>query len=157
PALSARAAHASPTGTFRAGFQKSGTLVIAKQQQSLETRLRPLGIAVTWTEFPFGPPLLEALRLGNIDFGAVGDTPPIFAQAAGADLVYAAAMPGGGSSSAILVPPGSTLSSLSELKGKRVAFARGSSSHNLTVAALEKVGLSFRDIVPVQLAPADAA
>jgi ABC-type nitrate/sulfonate/bicarbonate transport system substrate-binding protein len=109
---------------------------------------------VTWTEFSYGPPLLEALRLGNLDVGTVGDTPPIFAQAAGADLVYVAAAPSGSSGSAILLPPGSTLQTLGDLKDKRVAFAHGSAAHNLTVAALEKAGLKFTDIQPIQLAPA---
>ncbi len=43
------------------------------------------------------------------------------------------------------------------MKGKRVAFAKASSAHNLTVAALEKAGLTYADIEPVTLAPADAA
>ena len=104
-----------------------------------------------------GPPLLEALRLGNLDFGAVGDTPPIFAQAAHADLLYVAAASSGSSSAAILLPPGSSLLVLADLKGKRVAFARGSAAHNLTVAALENAGLNLSDIQSIQLAPADAA
>ena len=32
--------------------------------------------------------MLEALNVGSIDLGSTGDIPPIFAQAAGADLVY---------------------------------------------------------------------
>jgi sulfonate transport system substrate-binding protein len=155
--VAASAVRAEPTRQLRIGYQKGGILVVAKQQRAIETRLRPLGVKVTWTEFSFGPPLLEALRLGRLDFGTVGDTPPIFAQAAHADLLYVAAAPSGSSSSAILLPPGSPLQTLAELKGRRVAFARGSAQHNLTVAALEKVGLTFADIQPIQLTPADAA
>jgi sulfonate transport system substrate-binding protein len=142
---------------LRIGYQRNGILVIAKQQKLIEARVQPLGVTVSWVEFSFGPPMLEALRFGSLDFGTVGDTPPIFAQAARSDLVYVAAQPAGGSSSAILLPAGSNLQTLADLKGKRVAFARGSSAHNLTVAALEKVGLSFADIQPIQLAPVDAA
>jgi sulfonate transport system substrate-binding protein len=131
------------------------TLVAAKQNRSLETALAPLGVEVEWLEFPFGPPMLEAMRVGSIDFGGVGDTPPIFAQAAHADLLYVAAEPAG--ASALLVPPGSKLQTLHDLKGKKLAFARGSSAHNLAVAAVEKAGLAWSDIVPVPLAPADAA
>ncbi|MBN8871558.1 MAG: aliphatic sulfonate ABC transporter substrate-binding protein [Rhodospirillales bacterium] len=151
----ARGARAAET--FRIGYQKNGFQVVARQRQLVEAKLKPLGISVTWTEFSFGPPLLEALRLGNVDFGSVGDTPPIFAQAAKADLVYVAAQPSGSSNAAILVPPGSRLDGLADLKGRRVAFARASSAHNLTIAAVEQAGLRFSDIVPVQLAPADAA
>jgi sulfonate transport system substrate-binding protein len=158
PAIAAASRiRAEPTRQLRIGYQKGGILVVAKQQRAIENRLRPLGVTVSWTEFSFGPPLLEALRLGRLDFGTVGDTPPIFAQAAHADLLYVAAAPSGSSSSAILLPPGSTLQTLADLKGRRVAFARGSAQHNLTVAALEKVGLTFADIQPIQLTPADAA
>lgn len=141
---------------LRFGYQRSGTLLIAKQQGILEKRLNPLGVDVKWVEFSFGPPLLEALNVGSIDYGTTGDTPPIFAQAAKAKLVYVAAVEAAGSGAAILVPPGSTLQSLADLKGKRVGFARASSAHNLTIAAVEKAGLSWRDITPVQLPPADA-
>ena len=107
-----------------------------------------------WVEFQFGPPMLEAMRVNAIDIGAVGDTPPVFAQAAHGDLLYIAAQRAGGQ--AILVPPGSTLQTLHDLKGKKVAFGRGSSAHNLTIAALEKGGLTYADIQPIYLGPADA-
>ncbi len=147
----------SRAGVLRIGYQKNGILVVAKQQRAIEAALEPLGHRVTWVEFSFGPPLLEALSLDGIDFGQTGDAPPIFAQAAKSTLVYAAAQEAGGSGSGILLPKGSTLKSLADLKGKRVAFAKASSAHNLTVAALEKAGLTYADIEPVTLAPADAA
>ncbi|UYW30502.1 aliphatic sulfonate ABC transporter substrate-binding protein [Methylorubrum extorquens] len=156
-ALPLRRARASEPGVLRIGYQKNGILAVAREQAAIEAALKPQGVTVRWVEFSFGPPLLEALNLGAIDFGQTGDAPPIFAQAAGANLVYAAAQPNGGSGSAILLPKGSSVATLADLKGKRVAFAKGSSAHNFTVAALEKAGLSYRDITPVLLAPADGA
>lgn len=155
-ALSGPALAGSPT-EFRVGYQKgSAILVIAKQREVFETRLKQLGVDnVKWVEFQFGPPLLEALGAGAVDIGVVGDTPPIFAQAAKANLVYVASAPA--SASAILVPDDSPVRTVEDLKGKKVAIAKGSSSHNLTVQALAQHGLSFRDIEPVYLAPADAA
>ncbi|MEN0076224.1 MAG: aliphatic sulfonate ABC transporter substrate-binding protein, partial [Paracraurococcus sp.] len=141
---------------FRIGFQKSGPLLVARQNGDFERALAPLGIAVNWLEFTYGPPLLEALNVGSIDFGAVGDAPPIFAQAARAKLLYVAATPSRGASQAILVPQDSPLRSAAELKGKRLAFARGSSAHSLAVGAVEKAGLAWSDISPVELPPADA-
>lgn len=154
-ALSGPAAADTPS-EFRVGYQKgSAILVIAKQRQVFEERLKQLGIGnVKWVEFQFGPPLLEALGAGAVDIGVVGDTPPIFAQAAKANLVYVASAPA--SASAILVPKDSPIQKVEDLKGKKVAIAKGSSSHNLTVQALAKHGLSFKDIEPVYLAPADA-
>lgn len=152
-----RPARAAEPGVLRIGYQKNGILVVARQQGVIEERLGRLGHTVRWVEFSFGPPLLEAISLDGIDFGQTGDAPPVFAQAARSGLVYAAAQEAGGSASGILLPKGSPIRTLADLKGKRVAFAKASSAHNLTVAALEKAGLSYADIEAVTLAPADAA
>jgi sulfonate transport system substrate-binding protein len=84
----AQALASSAPKELRIGYQKYGTLVILKARGTLEKRLADQGVEVKWSEFPFGPPLLEAINVGSIDVGTVGESPPIFAQAAGADLVY---------------------------------------------------------------------
>lgn len=141
---------------FRIGYQKGGLFSVAKQQQTFEKRLKPLGVeTVKWTEFQFGPPLMEALGLGAIDIGPVGDSPPVFAQAAGANVVYITAT--AASQNALLVPANSPVKSVAELKGKKIAIAKGSSSHNLTVQLLKKAGVRYDEITPVYLTPADAA
>ena len=99
----------------RIGYQKYGKLVLLKGRGTLEDKLKPLGYSVTWTEFPSGPPLLEALNVGAIDFGIAGETPPIFAQAAGAPLVYLAYDPPAPQGEAILVPKDSPLKSVADL------------------------------------------
>ena len=77
----------------RIGFQKYGKLVLLKSKGTLEDKLKAKGYKVVWTEFPSGPPLLEALNVGSIDFGNTGEAPPIFAQAAGAPIQYVAYEP----------------------------------------------------------------
>ncbi len=141
---------------LRIGFQKYGTLTVLKAKGDLEKRLATLGVDVKWTEFPAGPQLLEGLNVGSIDFGTVGEAPPIFAQAAGADLVYVANQPPAPAAEAIVVPKGSTIKSVAELKGKKVALNKGSNVHFLLVKALEKAGLKYTDIQTVFLPPADA-
>lgn len=141
---------------LRIGFQKNGVLLIAKQQGVLEKRFAAQGIAIKWVEFQFGPPLLEALNVGSIDYGPTGDAPPIFAQAAKANLLYVATQEAAGSGAAILLPPKSPIHTLADLKGKRIAFAKASSSHNLTIAAIEKAGIGHDEFTPVYLPPADA-
>lgn len=141
---------------LRVGFQKYGTLTLLKARGDLEKRLAPLGIEVKWTEFPAGPQLLEGLNVGSIDFGTVGEAPPIFAQAAGADLVYVANQPPSPQAEAIVVPKDSPLKSVAELKGKKVALNKGSNVHYLLVKALEKAGVAYTDIQTVFLPPADA-
>src|ERR1700730_8646190 len=140
---------------IRIGYQKNGVLVIARQQAALESHFAPKGIAVKWLEFSSGPPMLEAMNAGSIDYGAVGDAPPIFAQSAGAAIVYAAGQPitnGQG----ILVQGNSAIRTIADLKGKRIGFTKGSSAHNIVVQTLEKAGLGYADITPVYLTPPDA-
>ena len=72
-----------------------------------------------------------------------------------ADLVYLA-LPANPKTEAIVVPEQSAIHSVADLKGKRVGLNKGSDVNYLLVAALEKAGLSYKDITPVYLPPADA-
>jgi ABC transporter, substrate-binding protein, aliphatic sulfonates family len=140
----------------RIGFQKYGKLVLLKSKGTLEEKLKAAGYKVVWTEFPSGPPLLEALNVGAIDFGNTGEAPPIFAQAAGAPIQYVAYEPPAPKGEAILVPKDSKLTSVADLKGKKIALNKGSNVHYLLVKALEKAGVKYSEVEPVFLAPADA-
>ena len=126
---------------IRIGTQKGGFFPAVRQRRTVEEAFKPLGIEIKWVDFQFGPPLLEAINVGSVDFGFVGDSPPIFAQAGSARIRYVAAVKSDGNTQAIIVPKDSPIKTLADLKGKRVAFAKGSSAHNLLVAALEKAGL----------------
>jgi len=143
------------TRTLRIGHQK-GWLSILKARGTLEKRLAPLGVNVTWTEFNAGPVQLEALNVGAIDFGDVGEAPPIFAQAAGATLVYAGATVLRPRLEAIIVPKGSPIKTVADLKGKRVAYNKGSNVQYFLVKLLEKHGLKYSDVQSVFLPPPDA-
>ena len=154
-ALSREARAQAGVKEIRVGYQKNGVLVIARQQATLEKHFASRGIAVKWIEFSSGPPMLEAMNVGSVDYGAVGDSPPVFAQAAGAAIVYAAGQPitnGQG----ILIPSNSSIRGIADLRGKRVGFTKGSSAHNIVVQTLEKAGLTYADITPVYLTPPDA-
>lgn len=109
-----------------------------------------------WVEFPAGPQMLEGLNVGSIDLAATGDAPPTFAQAAKADLVYLGHSPANPKTEAIVVPENSPVKTVADLKGKRVALNKGSDVNYLLVRALEDAGLSYKDITPVYLPPADA-
>jgi sulfonate transport system substrate-binding protein len=140
----------------RIGYQKYGTLILLKNKGLLEPLLKPLGYSVKWAEFPAGPQLLEALNAGAVDFGNTGEAPPIFAQAAGASLVYVGYEPAAPQGEAILVPKNSPLKTVADLKGKTVALNKGSNVHYLLVKALEKAGVPYSDIKTAYLTPADA-
>jgi sulfonate transport system substrate-binding protein len=149
-------AYAESRPAVRIGYQKYGTLTLLKGRGTLERRLADKGVDVKWTEFPAGPVLLEGLNVGSIDFGTVGEAPPIFAQAAGANLVYVGNEPPSPTSEAIVVPRDSKLRSVADLKGRKVVLNKGSNVHYLLVKALEKAGLQYKDIETVFLPPADA-
>lgn len=153
PGLPAQAQTANRV--FRVGHQK-GFLSLLKGRCTLEQRLAPLGVKISWTEFTAGPVQLEALNVGSIDFGDVGEAPPIFAQAAGAPLAYVAATVPRPATEAVLVPKDSATKSVADLKGKKVAYNKGSNVHYFLVKLLEKNGLKYDDVQSVFLPPADA-
>ncbi|KVU45176.1 ABC transporter substrate-binding protein [Burkholderia ubonensis] len=155
--LAGAPAHAQGHGArLRIGFQKYGNFVVLKARGTLEKRLASQGVAVEWLEFPAGPQLLEGLNAGAIDVGTVGETPPIFAQAAGVDFVYIGSEPPAPRGEAIVVPSDSPIRSVAQLRGKKVALNKGSNVHYLLVKAIEHAGLAYADIQPVYLTPADA-
>ncbi|MBI2771009.1 MAG: sulfonate ABC transporter substrate-binding protein [Burkholderiales bacterium] len=151
------AARAQTKGELRIGFQKGASLlVLQKAQGSIEKKVAPLGFGVKWVEFPAGPQLLEGLNVGAVDFGFVGEAPPIFAQAAGAKFYYIGHDPAAPLAEAIVVRKDSPIKSVAELKGKKIALNKGSNVHYLLVRLLEKNGLKLADVTPVYLPPADA-
>src|SRR5437868_15510579 len=127
-ALSPRARAQAPVKEIRIGYQKTGVLVITRQQAILEKHFATKQISIKWIEFTSGPPMMEAMSTGSVDLGAVGDSPPIFAQAANANIVYVAGSPitnGQG----ILVPANSPIRAIGDLRGKRIGFGKGTSAH----------------------------
>ncbi len=145
---------------LRIGFQKSAVNLLAVRQRALLATRLP-ATPLKWVEFPAGPQLLEALAAGGIDFGFTGDSPPVFAQAAGREMLYVGVEPPKPASSAILVPPstastGAAIRTLADLKGRRLALQKGSSAHWLALRAVARAGLAWSDISPIYLAPADA-
>ncbi|MEG4633504.1 sulfonate ABC transporter substrate-binding protein [Microcoleus sp. AR_TQ3_B6] len=151
---------ASPTATpakvVRIGHQKFDPFTLVKARGGLEKRLQPLGVSVEWKEFQSGPPMLEALNVGSIDIGRTGDAPPVFAQAASAPLLYIGGSAPKDRSSGILVPANSAIQTLADLRGKKIAFTKGSSANYLLAKALKSAGIKWTDIEPANLTPADA-
>ncbi len=155
--LGAQGRAQSARSELRIGFQKGASLfVLQKAQGSLEKRFAPLNVGIKWVEFPAGPQLLEGLNVGSVDVGFVGEAPPIFAQAAGANFVYIGHDPAAPEAEAIVVPKDSPVKTVADLKGKKIALNKGSNVHYLLVRALERAGLKYSDVQPVFLPPADA-
>ena len=150
-------ARAAAAGVLKIGYQKASvTLVLARARKTFEAKLSPLGYDVNWAEFTSGPPMLEAMNAGAVNFAFTGEPPVIFAQAAGTPIVYVAATNPSPRAIAILQPAAGTLTSVADLAGKKVAVAKGSSAHYLLVSALAHAGVPYTAVTKVFLQPADA-
>lgn len=138
--------------TLNVGDQKGGSEAVLRAAGELDD----LKYKIRWSTFTSGPPLLEAVNAKAVDIGAVGNTPPVFAAGANSKISVVAATHGTAAGEAILVPNDSPLKKPSDLKGKSVAVAQGSSAHYQLIASLKKAGLGFKDIDVKYLQPADA-
>jgi sulfonate transport system substrate-binding protein len=143
---------APPRVTLRAADQ----LYLTQTQLRMAGQLDRLPYDIRWASFPAGPPLLEALNAGAMDVGAAGETPMIFAQAAGWPIRIVAAIRYSPAFQSIIAPRGSRIRTVADLRGKRIALAKGSSAHLFLLRALARDGLRFSDITPVYLTPNDA-
>jgi sulfonate transport system substrate-binding protein len=112
---------------------------------------------VTWADFTSGPPILEAASSGSIDIGGVGDAPPVFAASGGEGIVVVGArtVPSG-DQDAVVVPKGSPITSVSQLKGKKIAYGTGSSANYQLLTVLNAAGLTSKQVTLVSLQPAEA-
>ncbi|WP_024801112.1 ABC transporter substrate-binding protein [Nocardia sp. BMG51109] len=139
--------------TLRLGDQK-GTGLQALLESAGE--LRDVPYKIEWSQYTAGPPMLEAINSGSVDFGGVGNSPPVFAAAAKSEIKIVGGYRAGTAGQAILVPKDSPLRAPTDLKGKRIAVTKGSSAHHHLLTVLSKNGLSFDDIEAQYLQPADA-
>ncbi|MEH2313181.1 MAG: aliphatic sulfonate ABC transporter substrate-binding protein [Nostoc sp.] len=146
------------TKVLRMGYQSAGDLI--RTTKVLEKRLEPLGVKVEWAQFVQGPQLMEAMNVGKIDLGSVGETPPIFAQAAGAQIVYVVGSrrtEKTGISSVIAVPPNSPIKTVKDLKGQKIVFQKASASHYFVFRALEDAGLKPSDLQILSIPTVEAS
>jgi sulfonate transport system substrate-binding protein len=88
---------------------------------------------------------------GGYDFIGTGSTPPVTAQAKGHDIVYVAISGPRIENGRLVAHAESGIAEPADLKGKRVALGHGSWQTTLLLLALEKAGLGWSDIVPVDV------
>lgn len=137
------------------------TLRVADQLQYLQALFGASGEAreaaryrIEWSNFVSGPAVVAAATGGSVDLGWMATTPLIFAQAAGSPVKVVAAYksvpsPDGISSLAIVVRPDAPISTLADLKGKRLCYALGTITQYLAFRALQSAGLDFDDVQTV--------
>ncbi|MFD6352236.1 ABC transporter substrate-binding protein [Nocardia tengchongensis] len=139
--------------TLHVGDQK-GLALQALLEVSGE--LENLPYKIEWSTFTAGPPLLEGINSGSVDFGGVGDAPPVFAAAAKSQIKIVGVYDSGAAGNAVVVPKDSAIKDPKDLRGKKIAVTKGSSAHYHLLSVLTKNGLTFGDIEPQYLQPADA-
>jgi sulfonate transport system substrate-binding protein len=118
--------------------------------------INKLPFKVAWSDFPSGPPILQAISSGSLDIGGVGDAPPVFAAASGDQIAIVGALRGNPLAAAVLVPKGSSITSVAQLKGKKIAVAEGSSGDFHLLAVLKNAGLTPKQATIDYLQPGDA-
>ncbi|HEY1569669.1 MAG TPA: ABC transporter substrate-binding protein [Solirubrobacteraceae bacterium] len=165
PAASSSSSAAPTTATTTqtvAGTQAGGKPLIVGDQAGTGAQallqaaglLHELPFPVKFADFTSGPPILQALNAGSLDLGGVGNAPPVFAAAGGDDIKIVGALRNSTSDAGLLVPKGSTVTSISQLKGKKIAVAQGSSADYHLLATLTQAGLTPHDVQLVYLQPA---
>jgi len=152
---------ATGTNVSDSGSAKGVTLRIGDQAGTgAEALLQAAGLIhklpfkVKWADFTSGPPMLTAISSGSLDVGGVGNAPPVFAAAGGAKISIVGAFANENKSAALLVPKGSSITSVSQLKGKSIAVAQGSSADYHLLATLNKAGINVKDVHLDYLQPA---
>ena len=130
--------------------------------QALLTAARLIGklpFKGAWSDFTSELPMLQAMAAGSVDVGGVGNVPPVFAAVGGDQIAIVGALQASPRGSALLVPKGSPIHPVAQLRGKRIAVAQGSSAdyHLLTVLNKAGIGVHYVTLVYMQAAVGLAA
>jgi sulfonate transport system substrate-binding protein len=140
----------------RIGYQPSSSvLLVGKAKGFYEKQFLKDGVKVEWQPFLSGPVMIEAAAGDRVDLLAVGNMPPLVARAGGIDLKVIAKAAFNPATNALLVRPDSSIHSIADLKGKKVAAQVGSSVHFFLGQLLAQAGLSLKDVELVNLAGPD--
>lgn len=137
--------------TLRVGVYKGGDAYYFNEAGVAATPYR-----TALAEFSAGNLIVEAIAAGSIDLGGMSEIPPIFAAASAAPLKVIAVLRGDVNNQVVLLPKDSAITDAAQFKGKRIGYARSTTSHYFLLRLLKERGLSFKDIEPVALAPQDA-
>ncbi|WP_417896818.1 aliphatic sulfonate ABC transporter substrate-binding protein [Bacillus safensis] len=142
---------------IRIGIQQSlSPLLLAKEKGWFEQSFEKEGVKVKWVEFQSGPPQFEGLAANQLDFTQVGNSPVIAGQAAGIDFKEIGLSQDGLKANGILVNKNSEIQKVEDLKGKKIAVAKGSSGFDFLYKVLDQAGLSAKDVQIIQLQPDEA-
>jgi aliphatic sulfonates family ABC transporter substrate-binding protein len=132
--------------TLRIGCQKFGMLMLVRAHGALDRTLAARGVAVEWLEYANGIQIVEALAEGTLSAGVVGDCPAVVALAQRVPMVYLAAEPPAPRGAALVVPAGSSVRAVEDLRGRRVVVSRAAQAHYLLLRALDEASVDQREV-----------
>lgn len=125
------------------------------QAAGLDRELADAGVRVQWANISGGPKSIQAFRADKLDCSAVADIPSLFAAWTGTStkIVFQAVTvdPLGHPLYQLGIAPGVTVTSLADLRGKKIAYSAGQAQGALVLRVLQKAGLSQRDVTLVEL------
>lgn len=127
---------------------------VAYKKGFLTEELNKVGFTAIWKPINLGPVVSESFAAGEIDMGVMGDFPAFVGRSAGIRYTVVAASDIA-PAQALLAGPQSTVRTVADLKGKKVATTKNTSGHELLVVLLEKEGLTLQDIQFVNMSMAD--
>ncbi|WP_246171466.1 ABC transporter substrate-binding protein [Sphingobium limneticum] len=138
-------------GKLRSSYSKGGYELILRT-----AGLKPKDFGVDYSLFQSGHLVIEALNGGSLDFGTMSEIPPVFAAASSIQSFrQVATIVGDVNNQVILVPRHSPIRDLADLKGRRIAYVRATTSQYFLIRMLQSVGLGWQDIHPVAMSPTD--
>lgn len=131
------------------------TAQLAFKLSGLDKQLAADGVKVTWANISGGPQSITAFRANKLDCSAVADIPSLFAHWTGTDtqVVFESVTkdPLQYPTYKLGIAPGEKISSLADLKGKKIAYSAGQAQGALVLRVLEKAGLTQKDVDLVDL------
>ncbi|MEX5625232.1 ABC transporter substrate-binding protein [Pseudomonas marginalis] len=139
------------------------TLVVGDQSYNAQAAMEAAGVledlpyTLEWKQFTAGSPVAEALNVGSLDIGLLGDAPVLFLGALGAPIKVIAVSRQNLDGVAILVRNDSPIRTLADLAGKRAAIWKGSWSQQLLLTALDKAGVPSDSLELRYLSALDAS
>ena len=159
---SATAGNAQPTQATSplASTVPAGTTITVgdpsvKVALELSGLIKELDFKVEFANISGGPQTTEAFRANALDVGSVADIPPIHATWTGLDVRIIASVFRQDAVNHPLyelgIAPGAGISSLQDLRGKKIAYSPGQAQGALVLRILEKAGLGQDDVKLVEL------
>jgi sulfonate transport system substrate-binding protein len=128
--------------------------LVIKKNGWLEAELGAHGLTVNWVKSAGSNKANEALRAGAIDVGSTAGSAALLARSNGSPIqtidIYSQP-----EWAALVVPSGSSIKSVADLKGKRIAATKGTDPYFFLLQALQGAGLSPSDVTVEVLQHAD--